>query len=64
MHLGIAALVAVGSYLAMSLALRIARSAIKRLSSNGSREIFSAFGEILAGTSQRLMLLTALLIGI
>lgn len=64
MHLGIAALVAIGSYLAMSLALRIARSAIKRLSGNGSREIFAAFGEILAGTSQRLMLLTALLIGI
>ncbi|HZH07398.1 MAG TPA: mechanosensitive ion channel family protein, partial [Lautropia sp.] len=66
-NLGIAVVVALASYLAMSVALRLACSAASRLSSHGTLHgagsAAGAIGEILAGSSQRLMLLTALLFG-
>jgi small-conductance mechanosensitive channel len=52
------------SYLAMSIALRIARGAIARIPSAHAGRFVGDLGEILRGTSRRLMLLTALLIGI
>jgi small-conductance mechanosensitive channel len=68
MDLAVAAAVAVAAYVAMLIALRVARGAARRLSSHGGLHgAGSAAGvvaEILDGTSQRLMLLTALLIGI
>ena len=61
-------LAALASYLVMSVALRFARSAAVRISSHGSLHgagsAAGVIGEILGGTSRRLMLLTALLIGI
>ena len=55
---------AVVSYVAMSIALRVARGATERFSGEGAGQVVSAVGEILDGTSRGLMLLTALLIGI
>ncbi len=56
------------SYAVMTTALRLARSATARIASHGSLHGAGSAariaGEILAGTSQRLMLLTAVLIGI
>jgi small-conductance mechanosensitive channel len=66
-QLSIAAVVAVASYLAMSIALRFARTAAARIASHGrlhgAGSAAGAVGEILQGTSQRLMMLTSLLIG-
>jgi small-conductance mechanosensitive channel len=56
-------LVAIVSYVAMSVALRIARGAVAGLSGTAGKAV-SAVGEILDGTSRGLMALTALLIGI
>jgi small-conductance mechanosensitive channel len=56
------------SYLVMTIALRLACSATARISNHGrlhgAGPAAGMAGEILAGTSQRLMLLTAVLIGI
>ena len=66
--LAIAAGVAIVSYVAMSIALRFARAAAARISAHGSLHAAGsaagAVDEILAGTSRRLMALTAVLIGI
>lgn len=64
LNLGIAALAALAAYVAMSVALRIARAAIARLPGEGAGRFIGDIGEVLGGTSRRLILITALLIGI
>ena len=66
--LGLAAVVALATYVAMLTALRVARATSLRLSSHGglhgAGSAARVIAEILGGTSQGLMLLTALLIGV
>jgi small-conductance mechanosensitive channel len=68
LNIGIALLAALVAYVAMSVALRVARAAASRIAAHGALHgagsAAGAVGEILAGTSRRLMALTALLIGV
>jgi small-conductance mechanosensitive channel len=68
LNIGIALLAALVAYVAMSVALRVARAAASRIAAHGALHgagsAAGVVGEILAGTSRRLMALTALLIGV
>jgi small-conductance mechanosensitive channel len=68
LNIAIAILVSLIAYLAMSIALRFACTAASRIAArgtvHGAGTAAGAVGEILTGTSRRLLALTALLIGV
>jgi small-conductance mechanosensitive channel len=64
LSLGIAALAAILAYVVLSVALRIARAAARRIASGTSSRLAADIDRILEGTSRRLMVLAALLLGV